>query len=81
MRGELAAALGQSEPADSWFREAERQATADGFPQWAALACERRGHAASSPESAREAFSAAADHYRTWGAERKATEMDDRARG
>ena len=81
VRGELAAALGESETADSWFKEADRQAAADGFPQWAALACERRGHAASSRESAKQAFAAAAGHYRTWGAERKAAEMDARATG
>jgi hypothetical protein len=81
VRGELAAAQGDSESADSWFGEAEQQATADGFPQWAALACERRAHAAKSPESARQAFATAAAHYRTWGAERKAAEMDERAAG
>lgn len=81
VRGELAAAQGDGESAESWFADAERHAAADGFPQWAALACERSGHAATSPESARPAFTEAAAHYRTWGAERKAAEMDARAAG
>jgi predicted ATPase len=76
VRGELAAALGESASADACFEDAERQASAEGFPQWAALACERRGHAARSRESAAKAFSAAAAHYRTWGASTKAAEMD-----
>lgn len=76
VRGELEASLGEGEAADSSFEDAERQAAADGFPQWAALACERRARAARSPESAQQAFSAAAAHYRTWGAARKAAEME-----
>jgi predicted ATPase/class 3 adenylate cyclase len=76
VRGELAAAMGESAAAEAHFGEAEREASAEGFPQWAALACERRGHAARSRESAATAFSAAAAHYRTWGASRKSDELE-----
>ncbi len=76
VRGELAAATGDGASADSCYEDAEGQASADGFPQWAALACERRGHIAASRESAAKAFSAAAAHYRAWGAAAKATEME-----
>lgn len=76
VRGELAAALGESASADACFQDAEQQAAEEGFPQWAALACERRGHAARSPEAATKAFSTAAAHYRAWGASMKAAEME-----
>jgi len=76
VRGELAAALGDSASADACFDDAERQASAEGFPQWAALACERQARAARSTGSASTAFSAAAAHYRTWGASAKAAEME-----
>jgi hypothetical protein len=77
--GELAAAQGESASADACFEDAERQASAEGFPQWAALACERRGHAARSTGSAATAFWDAAAHYRTWGASTKAAEMESLA--
>lgn len=76
VRGELAAVQREGAAADACFEDAERQASAEGFPQWAALACERRGRAARSTESAATAFAAAAAHYRTWGASAKAAEME-----
>lgn len=76
VRGELAVALGEGASGDACFEDAERQAAEEGFPQWAALACERRGHAARSSGSAAKAFAAAAAHYRTWGASTKAAEME-----
>jgi hypothetical protein len=76
VRAELAAAQGESASADAGFEEAEKQAAADGFPQWAALAFERRGHAARSAAAAATFFKVAAAHYDAWGASRKAAEME-----
>jgi predicted ATPase/class 3 adenylate cyclase len=77
LRGELAAAEGNSTSADTSFAAAEERAVADGFPQWAALAREHRGHAARATDlsRARDHFAAAADHYRRWGARVKADEL------
>jgi predicted ATPase/class 3 adenylate cyclase len=83
LRGELAAAEGEGVSADAFFAAAEERATADGFPQWAALARERRGHAvlATSQSRAREHFAAAAAHYLVWGASLKADELAALAEG
>jgi predicted ATPase/class 3 adenylate cyclase len=78
VRGELAAAKGQSESADAALADAAGQAVAEGFHQWAALACERRGHAAQAAgfaEPAGEHFAAASQHYRAWGASAKVVEL------
>jgi predicted ATPase len=76
VRGELAAATGDWDAADSLLGTAAEQAAEAGFPQWAALACERRGHAARAAgrAGASRCFEEAADHYRAWGAHRKAAE-------
>ena len=76
VEGELAAATGDWDAADALLDAAAEQAADAGFSQWAALAWERRGYAARAAgrASASRCFEAAADHYRVWGAGRKAEE-------
>ncbi|MCW3047597.1 MAG: hypothetical protein JWO74_1881 [Solirubrobacterales bacterium] len=77
VRGESRAVAGEFTEADALFAEADARATANGLVQWAALACERRGHAARAAGSATAAghFAAAAEHYGSWGAAAKAAEL------
>jgi predicted ATPase len=77
VRGELHAVGGRYAEADALFAEAEAHATANDLVQWAALARERRGHAARAAGATTAAghFAAAAEHYRSWGAAAKAAEL------
>jgi len=77
VRGELAVVEGDEAGAATAFKAAIDSATTHGFRQWAALAAERHGHAlvATNPARAREQFAVAAEHYRAWGATRKADEL------
>ena len=78
VRGELLAAKGDLVEADASFVAAARHAQAAGLVQWAALACERRGHTARAAgvAGASTHFAAAARHYAAWGATAKASELE-----
>jgi predicted ATPase len=77
VRGELLAAEGDVAAAEASFAAAEEHAQGARLPQWAALARERRGHAARAAGVAASAhFAAAAMHYTAWGAAAKAGELE-----
>ena len=78
VRGELLAAEGDLAAADAFFMAAAQHAQTAGLVQWAALACERRGHAAraAGAAAASDHFGAAAMHYAAWGAIAKAGELE-----
>ncbi len=77
VRGELGSAEGDHAAADAAFALAEERAAAEGLVHLAALACERRGHAALSDGRAPSPwFAAAAEHYAAWGALAKARELE-----
>jgi predicted ATPase/class 3 adenylate cyclase len=78
VQAELAAVEGDLRVADEAFGAAIDSAEANGFTQWAALAAERQGMALrrSDPAEARARLADAAGRYRTWGAMRKAAELE-----
>ncbi len=76
---ELAIADGAGAAGVGLFADAVAAAARDGFPQWAGLAAERwaRHTVGRDPSAAAGLFGIAADHYRSWGAERLAVACDD----